>query len=234
MAAHPNITDDELLGLVAGTLDEEDFLRVAKAVRNDVALQAKLAVYEKIRSDLVDGVIFDRRQSAIDVFAESLIQHIDPSRPQRRKPHTGKTWLSWLGKIFVASSAPARFAYCLVVIQAVGIAWLLSSALQIDDSSMSTRAAGADSKQLGAVPGSVTFSVSFDPAASESAVRGLLLELEAQIIAGPSQLGQYKIVVARNRGHLALLKLRETNFVEQVTESANESDKSDARDKEKK
>ena len=70
-------------------------------------------------------------------------------------------------------------------------------------------------------------SVSFEPSTPESSIRGLLLELEAQIIAGPTQLGQYKIEVARNRKPLALLKLKQTNFVEQVTEIAAEPGKAD-------
>ena len=124
-----------------------------------------------------------------------------------------------------------RSAYGLVAIQTVGLAWLINGAIQTNDgSTASTRSAGADTKQLGTVPANVTFNISFDPATPESTIRGLLLELEAQLIAGPSQLGQYKIVVARNRAHLALLKLREAVFVESVTELAKEVEKPDTKD----
>lgn len=232
MTSQSSVTVNELLALVAGTLSHEDFLRISKAVKNDAALQAQLAGFEEIRSELIDAMVFDRRQSTVETFAENLVRRVDPSRAAQGKANTDSTWARWLNNFFAGSSTPARFAYGLVAIQAIGIAWLVSGALQTyDGSTESTRTTGADTKQLGATPASVTFSVSFDPTTPESTVRGLLLELEAQIIAGPSQLGQYKIAVARNRSHLALLKLREAVFVEQVTEIAKEADNPNNGDK---
>ena len=235
MTSQSPITFDELLGLVAGTLNHENFVRVARTVKDDVALQAQLAGLEQIRSELIDAMVFDKHQVTVETFAENLAKRLDPSTAAREKANTGSNWISWLNNFFASSSMPARFAYCLVAIQAVGLAWLVSGALQTyDGSTASTRTTGADTKHLGAAPASITFSVSFDPTTPESTLRGLLLELEAQIIAGPSQLGQYKIVVARNRSHLALLKLREATFVEQVTEIAKEAEKSDVKDGDKK
>lgn len=235
MSEAPNISVDELLALVAGTLDHDDFSRVAKAVKNDVALQVQLSGFEKIRSELINLMVLDKKQVTAEMFAENLVRRVEPTSTAPEKAKAGSTLANWLGRLFTQSPTPARFAYALVAIQAVGITWLLSSALQIDSGSdSSTRSAGADSKQLGSVPGNVTFSVSFDPATPESTVRGLLLEVEAQIIAGPSQLGQYRIVVARNRSDLALLKLREAVFVEQVTEIANQTQKRASPDGERK
>ena len=235
MTSQSSITVDELLGLVAGTLNHEDFVRVAGAVKDDVALQAQLAGFEKIRSELIDAMVFDKRQVTVETFAENLAKRVDPSSAAQEKVNTGSTWISWLSNFFAGSSTPARFAYGLVAIQAVGLAWLVSGALQTyDGSTTSTRTAGAESKQLDAVKSNITVSVSFDPSTPESTIRGLLLELEAQIIAGPSHLGQYKIVVARNRSHLALLKLREAVFIEQVTEIAKEAEKPDVNERNKK
>ena len=235
MTSQSSITVDELLRLVAGTLKQEDFVRVAKAVKDDVALQAQLAGFEQIRSELIDAMVFDKRQVTVENFAENLAERVAPTSAAQEKVNIGSTWISWLNNFFAGASTPARFAYGLVALQAVSIAWLFSGALQTyDGSTTSTRTAGAESKQLGALPSSATFSVSFDPTTPESTIRGLLLELEAQIIAGPSQLGQYKIVVARNRSYLALLKLREAVFVEQVTEIAKEVDKPDFKDGDKK
>ena len=235
MTSQSSITVDELLRLVAGTLNHEDFVRVAKAVKDDVALQAQLAGFEQIRSELIDAMVFDKRQVTVETFAENLAKRVDPSSAAREKANTGSTRISWLNNFFAGSSTPARFTYGLVAIQTVGIAWMVSGALQTNDgSTVSTRTAGSDTKQLGSAPASVTLSVSFDPTTPESAIRGLLLELEAQIIAGPSQLGQYKIAVARNRTNLALLKLREAVYVEQVTEIAKEAEKPDTKDEDKK
>ena len=225
MPSSSNISVDELIALVAGTLSDADFVRVATAVKSDAALQAQLAGFENIRSELIKTMAFDKRQATAEVFAEDLVKRVERSGTALAKSK-GNNRTSWLSRLFAQSPTPARFAYALVAIQAVGMTWLVSGGLQTDSRSASTtRSIGADSKQLGSVPGNVTFSVSFDPATPESTVRGLLLEVEAQIIAGPSQLGQYRIVVARNRSHLALLKLREAVFVEQVTEITGQADK---------
>lgn len=241
MTSQPSITADDLLGLVAGVLNHQDFVRIAKAVKNDAALQAQLANFERIRIELDHAIVFDRSQSTAGSFAENLAKRVAPIRIDTENTKPRRTWTGWLHRIYTVSSMPARIAYSLVAVQAVGIAWLVSGAVQFNDgSTASSRTAAPDAKQLGSAPASVTFSVSFDPATPESTVRGLLLELEAQIIAGPSQLGQYKIVVARNRSHLALFKLREAIFVEQATELAKEADKKtdldrpDAKDGEKK
>lgn len=239
MSLQSSISVDDLVALVAGTLGHEDFVRVAGAVKNDIALQAQLSALEKIRSELIQAMAFDKRQVTAEIFAENLVMRVMPSHtaPEKLKTglKTGNNWMNRLQRFFTLSPTPARFAYALVAMQTVGIAWLLSGVLQSNDgSNSSTRSTGADSKQLGSVPGSVTFSVSFDPATPESTIRGLLLEVEAQIIAGPSRLGQYKIVVARNRSHLALLKLREAVFVEQVTELDNQADRPDNKGGDKK
>lgn len=237
MPSQSRITNvDELIGLVAGTLNPEDFVRVAKAVKNDAALQAQLAGLERIRSELIDTMVFDKRPAAVETFAGQVLQRAMLSGDMQAQAITKTSWASRLGKFFVVSLPSARLAYGLVVVQAVGIAWLLGGALQVSDESTatSTRSAGIESKQLGTVPGSVTFSVSFDPATPEATVRGLLLEMEAQIIAGPSRLGEYKIAVVRNRSHMALLKLREAAFVEQFTEISREAQKPEPRDGDKK
>lgn len=224
MTLQSSITDDELLGLVAGTLSREEFMRVAQAVKKDVALQAQLAVFEQLRSVLIQAMAFEKSQASVTTFAENVAMRAESADAALEKAKTANIWMGWISNFFSGSSTPVRFAYSLVAIQAIGIAWLLSGALQINDgSTANTRTAGPDTKQLGTAPASITFSISFDPATPESDIRGLLLELEAQIISGPSQLGQYKIVVAHNRSRLALLKLREANFVEQVTELAKEA-----------
>ena len=231
MTSQSPITIDELLALVAGTLMHDDFVRVAKAVNEDAGLQAQLAGFEKIRSELVSSMVFDKRRVTVETFAENLAKRVEPRGNEAEKVNTDHISTSWLHNFFMGPSTPARFAYGLVAIQAAGIAWLISGAIHTNEgSTVSTRTAEPDTKQLGSVPANVTFSVSFDPATPESTIRGLLLELEAQIIAGPSQLGQYKIVVARNRSHLALLKLREAVFVEHVTELAKEVEKPDTKD----
>ena len=235
MESQSNISVDELLELVAGTLSHEDFLRVTNAVKSDVALQAQLDGFEQLRRELIQAMDVDKSQDTAEAFAEKIAQRVKSAEAAREKAKIGSTFLSWLSNFFTSTSTPTRLAYGLVAIQAVGIAWLVSGALQTNDgSAVSTRTAGRDVIQLSSVPAEVNFSVSFDPATSESTVRGLLLELEAQIIAGPSQLGEYRIVVARSRSQLAVLKLREAVFVEQFIEIPKDEKKPDARGADKK
>ena len=233
MTTRPVITVDELMGLVAGTLNNADFERVAKAVKSDVALQTQLAGLEKIRTGLIHFMDLEHSPIAVEAFAENMLQRVDATSAVKEKNTFTRIWMSRLTRLanfFSASHPSVRLAYSLVAVQAIGIAWLVTAGIQNNDwSTGSMRSAGPASKQLGTVPDSVMFSVSFDPSTPEASIRGLLLELEAQIVAGPSRLGQYRIVVARNRSQLALLKLRESAFVEQAIEIAKEADKPDAK-----
>ena len=238
MTLPSKISTDELLALVAGTLNREDFLRVASAIKNDVALQTQLAGLEQIRRGLILSMDVAQTPAQTEAMAAKVLQRAGAASAVNAvsTPSAGAdSWLKRFGDFLSTSSKPARLAYGLVVLQAFGVAWLASSALQTTHEPASgTRSAAPASKQLGVVPGSVVLSVSFEPSTPESSIRGLLLELEAQIIAGPTQLGQYKIEVARNRKPLALLKLKQTNFVEQVTEIAAEPGKADETEGDKK
>jgi len=216
------ITTDDLLGLVAGTLNEGDFLRVAAAVKQDLELQAQLAALENIRQNLMQSMSVPQNPAQAKTMAATVVQRVELARANQTtsvKPVAAKSWTKLLSNFFLKSRQPARWAYLLVLVQAVGITWLVGGTFQsAHESASSTRSAGAASKQLGEISGSVVISVSFEAATPESAIRGLLLELEAQIIAGPTQLGQYRITVARNRSAFALLKLNEASFVEQAIE----------------
>jgi hypothetical protein len=220
----PGATDDELMALVAGTLDEEDFVRVAKAVKNDIALRIEFARLEQIRSGLARRVQTEKSPAEIDTFTEKVLQQLSgKNRVQTKKP---SLWAGWFDRFFTPGSA--RLAFGLVAAQIIGIVWLANSALPVNIGEQGTadfRSTGSGITPHGATSEVRIFSVTFSPDTTESSMRGLLLELEAQIVAGPSQLGQYRISVARNRSQLVLLKLRESVFVEQVTEIARDAPK---------
>ena len=229
MSGSPTITTDELLGLVAGTLNQDDFLRVAMAVTQSIELQAQLTVLENIRQNLVHSMSVADNQAHAQTMAAKVLQRVEASQKNQFatvKPIAAERWTKRLGNFFFRLPQPARWAYGLVLVQAVGITLLVSGTYQpADKAASSTRSAGPASKQLGEVPGRVVLNVSFEANTPESTIRGLLLELEAQIIAGPTQLGQYKIAVARNRSALALMRLRESTFVEQAFEVESQLDK---------
>lgn len=218
---------DDLLALAAGTLGHENFVRVARAVKNSPALQRELANFELIRNGLMQSMLLEHSPAKVDALAESVLAKLTANAegltagPSKTAKPASQTALSkWLERL--RTPRYVGWAYGVLATQTLAIAWLATSVMVVNDPPTATsRTAGPDSKQLGTVPESVIFSVSFDPATSESTVRGLLLELQAQIISGPTQLGQYRISVARNRAHFALLKLREAAFVEQVLEINN-------------
>lgn len=222
MSRSPTVTTDELFGLVAGTLNKEDFLRVAMAVKQDIALQDQLAALENIRQSLVKSISAAQNPAQAQTMATRVLHRVEAAGTDQTapsKPAATERWTKRLSNLFLMSPQPARWAYGLVLVQAVGMAWLASGMLQpADELASSTRSAGPDSKQLGVVPGTMVISVSFEAATPESSIRGLLLELEAQIVAGPSQLGQYKIAVASNRSALAFQVLKDTAFVLQAIE----------------
>lgn len=220
MTSPTDITTDDLLGLIAGTLNPDDFSRVAAAVKREPALQAQLASLEHLRHRLVQAMDLAPSPIQAQAMATNVLARIALNPAPPATPASPESWAQRLRHFFSASPPPARWAYALVLVQALGMTWLASGALQpADPSAADTRSTNADSKQLGEVPGNVIISVSFDAATPESAVRGLLLDIEAQIIAGPTQLGQYKISVARNRRDLALTKLKEASFVAQLIET---------------
>ena len=69
---------------------------------------------------------------------------------------------------------------------------------------------------IGVPAGHVVLVVNFAPDASEKQLRGLLLDTGANIVLGPSQLGEYRISVAGNLADAALKKLQGTALVESV------------------
>ena len=217
-------TDDELMALVAGTLDEDDFVRVAKAVKKDIALQNKIARLEQVRSGLIRSVRAEKSPAEIDTFAEKVLQQLSmKNRTQTKKP---SLWTGWFDRFFTPGSA--RLAFGLVAAQTIGIVWLANSALPVNGNEQGTsefRSPGSGITPHGTASEARIFSITFSPDTTESSMRGLLLELEAQIVAGPSQTGQYRISVARNRSQLVLLKLRESVFVEQVAEITRDAPK---------
>lgn len=216
------ITTDDLICLVAGTLSEEDFLRVAAAVKHDIELQAQLVALENIRQSLVQSMSVAQNPAQAQTIATRVLQRVEAAQTNQStsaKPVAAERWPQRLRSFFSTQPRSAQWAYGLVLVQALGITYLMSGTLQpADELASGPRSAGPHSKQLGVVPGSVVISVSFEAATPESSIRGLLLELEAQIIAGPSQLGQYKIVVAGNRSALAFQLLKEAAFVVQAIE----------------
>ncbi len=217
---------DDLLALVAGSLDEQNFERVSRAVAQDPLLRQNLQHLEQIREGVLRQRAPAQNLDAIDatkknVLATLAVGDLSVVEAEHNRNFNASPGLGWLRKFWLIACRPAnvRFTYSVVAVQAVCIVLLASNALPpltgvADTSAMR----GNDGKQLGTQPDNVFFNISFAASTPESALRALLLEIQADIVSGPDQLGQYRISVARNRSYLAQLKLREAEFVEQVLE----------------
>lgn len=218
---------DDLIALVAGTLDGPDFERVASAVAKDPALQQALQQLEMIHAGVLRNALPVMDATAVAATTSQVLKQISASAATPVKTGFAVAWLrdlsAWLHTTWISICQPdrARWAYGAVIAQAVVIVMLATNALPWQSEETSAMRGGvgpADSKQLGVVPGNVLFTVNFSANTPEATFRALLLEIQAQIVSGPNQLGQYRISVARNRSDLAQQRLKESEFVEQVVE----------------
>ncbi len=204
---------EELLALVAGTLSVEDFDRVSTAIQSNQALQTELAHLEQIHSSLVRVMPTQKSAEELEAFSEKLLDRINCKVPLKAKNSGSSVLAIWFDRLFSPTSA--RWAFGVVAAQTIGIAWLATGALSVDKQvTSSTRSLTPDAMHSGVV----IFAVTFSPNTTESTMRGLLRDIEAQIISGPSQLGQYRVAVVRNRSDVALLKLRQAVFIDQFSE----------------
>ena len=222
-----NRMQDDLIALLAGTLDEPDFERVASAVAKDPALQQALEHLELIHAGVLRNAAPADDAAAVAATTSRVLKQISAAAAKPVKTGSAAGGLrdlaAWLHTAWVSICQPDRagWAYGAVVAQAVVIVLLATNALPWQSEETSAMRGGpglTDSKQLGVVPGNVLFTVNFSANTPESTFRALLLEIQAEIVSGPNQLGQYRISVARNRSDLAQQRFKESEFVEQVVE----------------
>ena len=218
---------DELLALVAGTLSESDFERVANAVANDPALQQSLQHLEMIHAGLLRITEPAGEAAAVEATTARVLQQISTTAALSTNSESVEPGLpyffGWLRSrwVWICQPAQARWAYGAVVAQTAVIVVLTTQAVpqQPDEAgAMRGGSASTSSKQLGVMQGHVLFTVRFAATTPESSLRGLLLAIPAEIVSGPNQLGQYKISVALNYRNLAQRRLAESKFVDEVVE----------------
>jgi len=224
------VTHDDLLGLVAGSLDASNFERVSRVVAPDPLLRQRVEQLDQIREGVLRHQVLAENPAAIEATQKSVLGTlatvVPPSAEVRNRTIVNDSSFSqWLRKcwLFICRPANVGLAYSFVAVQAVVIVLLASNVMpgldgDVDTGAMRGSTQGSDSKQLGTQQDNVFFAISFAANTPESTFRALLLEIQADIVSGPNQLGQYRVSVARNRSYLAQLKLREAEFVEQVLE----------------
>jgi hypothetical protein len=230
------ITEDELIGLVSGSLPESEFDRVSLAVAASTELLARLEQLELIREGLAQEFEPTYTDAENKQAAQKMLQQLDapqleapPPKPQYvPTPHAGgKPW---------KPPKRTRWLYGAIAAQALCILGLGVIALPTLQSKMGSQPSlvAQNGVQNGEVPvyrslgmpaGALLLAVQFAPTATEREIRGLLLDAEALIVSGPTQLGEYQLAVAGNKADAALKKLQSAAFVESAKISPEVSPK---------
>ncbi len=225
------ITEDELIGLVSGSLPEAEFDRVSSAVAASPELLARLEQLELIREGLAQEFEPSYTDEENIQAAQKMLQQLDA--PQLEVPHPkpqyvptphagGKPW---------KPPKRTRWLYGALAAQALCILGLGVVALPTLQSQMGNPPplVAKNDVQNGGVPvyrslgvpaGAVLIGVQFAPTATEREIRGLLLDAQALIVSGPTQLGEYQLAVLSNKVDAALKKLQGAAFVESAKVSA--------------
>ena len=215
------ITEDELIGLVSGSLPEAEFDRVTQAVAASPELLARLDQLERIREGLAQGFEVSYSDAENKQATQKMLQKLDelqlaapPVKPQYvPSAHAGgKPWKPpkrsrWL---YGALAAQALFILGLGVIALPTIQSQLGSPPPL----VAQEGDAPVYRSAGVPAGAVLLAVQFTPTATEREIRGLLLDAEAQIVSGPTQLGEYQLAVAGNKADAALKKWQASAIVE--------------------
>jgi len=184
--------DDELFAYATGALDPARRARVAALIESDAAMRARFAWYEAV----CDGVVASLPALENLPSADDIVGRIR-GRAQRRG------FFGWLAGPGLKPAS--TLAALLIIVQAAVI-----SLLALERSETPAVRSGAPAL------GTIILVVAFDPEATESAIRALLLQAGATIIGGPKQLGEYRLAVPANRVEFATSLLMQSNIVEYV------------------
>lgn len=210
-----NLVDSETRHLIAwyanGTLTGADRERVEAALRGGHEASAMLAWERTVRSAVRED---PELVVATDHGLARVMQRIrSEAKPFSSQRH-GYGWFSHLVARFTGPTALA-LACSVVAVQfaVIALIWPGNGATEgySNERSLPGRSQKFDS----------FLRVSFRPDARENDLRSLLREVHAEVVAGPSQIGDYYVVVAKVNVQVALGILQTSAFVESV-EIANE------------
>ncbi|MEY4911261.1 MAG: hypothetical protein RL761_924 [Pseudomonadota bacterium] len=208
---HSNFPQDEdVIAFVAGHLDAPAYERIATAAKSDPALAAKIQALQIVRSRLDKRFDPNYSQADNEAAAQALLQKLNAPAPPRYIPTAhegGKPW-SPRRKRWTMAALAAQSALCLGLLGHL--------ALPILTSNSKPSGVVVASRSAGLPAGQVELTVSFSPQTTEKEWRGLLLGVDAQLLSGPTQLGEYRLSVAANVADAALKKLQTTPFVERA------------------
>ncbi len=172
-----------------GTLSDDEKEAVEEALEQSVALREELAFLQQIQSDVKS---YEPAQASPGELGLKRLQ-----RQINSQANTAGNTTKWR---FVAIAAT-----CLLVLQTTLIGLSPSTELYLP----------AGGKPTTIAVNKTMFRVAFDPMATEASIRSLLLDLDAQIIEGPSAIGLY-VVSTEQTEEDALNSLQSHTIVESV------------------
>lgn len=222
----PLITEDELIGLVSGSLPESEFGRVSRAVSASPELLKRLEQLELIREGLAQEFEPTYTEDEDKKAAQHILQKLgvpQPLAPDAKPQYVpsahagGKPWkppkrARWL------YGALAAQAFCILGLGVIAMPTLRGSVGSPPPLVVHSGDAPVY-RSMGLSASTVLLSVHFAPTATESEIRGLLLDAEALIVSGPTQIGEYQLAVAGNKAEAALKKLQSAAFLESAKAS---------------
>lgn len=210
-----NLLDSETGHLIAwyanGTLTGADRERVEAALRGSHEASAMLTWERMVRSAVHEDPAF---AVAADHGLAQVMQRI---RSEAKPVSSKRNGYGWFSDFVVRFTGPTALALACAVV-AVQFAVIV----QIWPGKGATEGYSNERSLPGRTQKFDSFlRVSFRPDAREDNLRSLLREVRAEVVAGPSQIGDYYIVVAKANVQAALGILQASAFVESA-EIANE------------
>lgn len=210
-----NLVDSEARHLIAwyanGTLTGADRERVEAALRGGHEASAMLTWERMVRSAV-------REDPAFAVAADHGLARVMQRIRSEAKPVSSKRdEYGWFSDLVARFTGPTALALaCGVVAVQFAVIVQIWPGKGATEGYSNERSVPGRSQKFDSF-----LRVSFRPDALENNLRSLLREVRAEVVAGPSQIGDYYIVVAKANVQTALEILQASAFVESV-EIANE------------
>jgi hypothetical protein len=212
--AQPELTpkqcfDDLIVWYINGALEPEDRQWVEGYLRDHPELRHELAWHEQLKraNDIQDLDI------PKNVGLRGLLEQVNAERAKQQP----STLMERIAQFFSGPILRPAFAAAAAVVLAQAIALGLLVKAVYDRDRIIT-----DFSTTRAVPGQLpsdkpTLQVTFKSSATEQQIRLLLVSVQATIIAGPTQLGDYTVAVSREGFNDAKVKLEASAIVESVS-----------------
>lgn len=191
-----------------GTLADADRKQFEADLATDPRIQSMLSWEIDIRSAVRDNPALI---VAADHGLERVMQRIQADalakRPAPKQSQEQGNWFSRLSQYLTAS--PALSFACAIVLIQFGVIAHTQSGKQDEKTYSDVRSAAVEAAQNDSF-----LKVSFRQGTQESDLRLLTRMINANIVAGPSQLGDYYLLVSKDAASSALNALRASSHVE--------------------